>query len=113
MWVDPLLGVAIGFSASLALVAGPAFVYYCLRTLHIPLIDLLARLYRPALASLAMGALVMATKWAILAGRPQTSAIVLLTAEALVGALSYVYLARAELFWLLRLRHGVQEKGSA
>lgn len=111
LWGDAALGVAIGFSASLALVAGPAFVYYCLRTLHIPLLDLLVRLYRPALAALAMGALVMAAKWAILAGRPQTSAIVLLTVEALVGASSYVYLARTELFWLLRLRHGVQGQG--
>ncbi|MDX1945411.1 MAG: oligosaccharide flippase family protein [Pirellulaceae bacterium] len=93
-----MLGIALGYTAVLLVVWGPAYLWFCLRSADLPPRPVLLPLWRPLLAALAMGLAVFALRQlpVLAAWTPAAR----LSALVIAGMLVYAFFARGELRWL-------------
>lgn len=96
-----LLGVTVGYVATLVVALFPPYLYYCLRSVDVPPALWLRTLGRPAIAAALMGMIVLAAKVALLS---QTSLgdAARLTVLVTLGAVYYLWQARQEIRWLVQ-----------
>jgi PST family polysaccharide transporter len=100
MYDEPALGVAIGYSLTMFAVVFVPYVVACLRLVDVPVGAWLRQMRDPALASLAMGAIVWTCRLGLqrIVGLPPLG---LLAIEMAIGVGTYVVLARREIAWCL------------
>jgi PST family polysaccharide transporter len=97
---DAVLGVAVGYTAGLAVVL-PPYLVFALRSAGVSCREWLAELHPAAPAAAAMGLVVLAFRW--LVGRiVQLPDLPLLIGEVLIGMASYAFLARRAIQGFLR-----------
>jgi len=97
---EPVLGVALGYTAGLAVVL-PPYLVFALRSAGVPCREWLAELHPAAPAAAGMGLVVLAFRW--LLGRiVPLPDLPLLVGEVIVGMASYAFFARRAIRGLLR-----------
>ncbi len=97
---EPVLGVAVGYTAGLALVL-PPYLVFALASAGVSCREWLAELYPAAPAAAAMGLVVLAFRW--LLGRiVQVPDLPLLVGEVVVGMATYTFFARRAIRGFLR-----------
>lgn len=93
-------GVAVAYSAVTVGVIFLPYLWFCLRTVDVPVREVLTALSKPAVASLLMGAAV-GTTWSIAAAAIGSTPIVRLVVGIVTGVLVYGIIMRRELIALL------------
>ncbi|MBI2826426.1 MAG: lipopolysaccharide biosynthesis protein [Planctomycetia bacterium] len=94
----PALGVACGFSLTTCLAIFLPYMLFCLRNVGVPRADWARQLWRPALAAMAMGAIVFAARGTLLTTSSLSPAS-LLGVEVTVGVAAYALFAWRDLTW--------------
>jgi O-antigen/teichoic acid export membrane protein len=90
------LGVAIAYSAVTVGVILVPYLWFCLKTVGVPMREVLTALLKPAIASLVMGAIVWAT-WSIAAAMIGSTPIARLIVGVVTGVTVYGIIMRHEL----------------
>jgi len=89
---EPVLGVALGYTAGLAIVL-PPYLVFALRGVGVPCREWLVQLHPAAPATVAMGLVVIAARW-LLGRLLQLPDLPLLAGEVILGVASYAFFAR-------------------
>lgn len=101
----PELGVALGYSLTLALVVFPPYAAYALRMVGLSWRQWLRQIVPAARAAAVMGLVVLACR-ELLLRKAALSDLALLTVELTVGVAVYAWLARGQARWLWELNRG-------